>query len=418
MRWIVGASLAALAAASCGGEDRKARRDCASDADCDSGVCFQQQCYQACTSRDECTDDEICVWRTAEGRQASLCLLASDLAGCVEPADCQDLLRLAACEDATCTVDGLCDTVPRAGCLDPDACAGDACGDGSDGDTTDGSRLTSTIIHTRFPLPQELANVPVHAGVSNPFDFRLELDEVVTWFQVAEGTIDVQATLAFATFQPTVVAPVDDLRLTVGLRVGTGVERATVCSTGEPYGPSDLALDASTLQLAGSAEPATWTATDATLATVNSGVVTGCLDVVPPVDGTWTLSELALGFRLATVCTDPPLDLAGTWTGTYACTNWLGETSSPEDGTVTLSVTQDGRQASYTDEGGATYDGVVCGGAFSFAGGKAPAPGSLDGYFESGRLEMAADGKTATKASTWHGAYGWGTCTDQLTRQP
>jgi len=419
MRWIgricVGWLLAATA---CGGSGPKTRASCGDDDACAGGVCFEQQCYDACTSRDDCADDEICVWKDGTSHEVAICLLASDLAGCSEPADCQGVLRLGACEEPACTAEGLCDAVPRPGCDEPDACGDDACADTLPDDATDDGRVTSNVIHGRFPLPAELTDVAVKQGVSNPFSFRLELDEVATWFQVAEGSIDLAATLEHATFVPDSAGPVDDPHVAVSLRVGTGAERASVCSTGEAYGPADVTLDPSSLAPTGGVEPTRWTATEATIATINSGAVTGCLDVVPPVDGRWTLSELALDFRLAAACTEEPADLSGTWTGTYACTNWLDRVSSPEAGPVTLVVTQDGRHATYTDEGGASYEGVVCGRAFSFAGGKIPEAGPLEGYFESGRLEVAADGLTATKTSIWHGAAGWGTCNDQLTRQP
>jgi|GEM_PF-2224018 len=419
MRWITRVGIVLLlGTTACGGAGHKTRQSCGSDAECAGGVCFHQQCYAACTSRADCVEGEVCVWKTPSNQPVAFCLLASDLVGCEGAADCRGLLRLAACEEAACTADGLCDAVPRTGCDGPDTCAGDTCGDTLPADTTDGGRVTSNLIHARFPMPPELIDVPVKRGVSNPLDFRLELDEVATWFQVAEGSIDLAETLQHASFVPDSAVPVDAPHVAVSLRVGTGAERASVCTTGEAYGPADAALDADSLQPSGDVEPTSWTATEATLATLNSGAVTGCLDVVPPIDGRWSLSELALDFRLAAACSEAPADLAGTWTGTYTCTNWIGATSSPEEGTVTLVITEDDRHASYTDEGGATYDGVVCGRAFSFAGGRPPSADALDGYFESGRIEMAPDGKTATKASTWHGAMGWGTCADQLTRQP
>lgn len=417
----------ALTLAGCGDGGGKRAMSCETDDDCDGGVCFAAACYEACTRQSDCADDELCAHKVSDtGADATVCVVASTWAGCTADEGCA-ALAITPCETARCQLDQQTCVVDVAAdgatCQSADTGAGTcvagdcepSCAPGSAG--CGGAVVTSKPIHVRFPMPAELQVVRVNANVSNPFSFRLDLSEVAPWFQVAEGSIDLEETVQYATFQPDGIAPLEAPEVTVTLRVGTGVEQATVCTTGEAYGPATLPLDPASLQLAGTVEPKAIAATDQTLATINAGAVTGCIDVVPPVSGQWTLSQLALDFLLKKTCTEEPADLSGTWSGTYTCQNH-GYEDSTEDGTVELVITQDGRQATYTDEGGAFYTGVICGRTFSFAGGRAPEPGSLDGYFESGSFVMNADGQTATKTSTWHGFSSWGDCADDLTRRP
>ena len=81
-------------------------------------------------------------------------------------------------------------------------------------------------------------------------------------------------------------------------------------------------------------------------------------------------------------------------------------------GTVELTITQQGRSASYTDDAGAMYDGTVCGTAFSFKG------GLTGSYQESGKFTLNSDG-TAGKVSSYTplGGACTGRCIDELTRQ-
>jgi hypothetical protein len=100
------AVVCALALA-CGGGGKKSRQACESDLECGSGVCFENECYTACTTQAQCQDDELCVHRAGAGEQADVCLVAGEFGGCQDAADCADLVH-GACEAAECSAEERC----------------------------------------------------------------------------------------------------------------------------------------------------------------------------------------------------------------------------------------------------------------------------------------------------------------------
>ncbi len=110
----------ALAAAGCADDGKKIKRDCDSDAECEGGVCFDQQCYAACTSKDDCASDEICVWKSDGERELSLCVVAADQIFETEE-QCAAGVRLGPCEQVA--FEGsrrACEVEAIPGCDEPD----------------------------------------------------------------------------------------------------------------------------------------------------------------------------------------------------------------------------------------------------------------------------------------------------------
>jgi len=51
--WFVGAAVVVLLAG-CGQVGKKTRTPCQDAAECGGGVCYENECYTACTSQDQC----------------------------------------------------------------------------------------------------------------------------------------------------------------------------------------------------------------------------------------------------------------------------------------------------------------------------------------------------------------------------
>ena len=178
----------------------------------------------------------------------------------------------------------------------------------------------------------------------------------------------------------------------------------TVCTTGIHYGPFEIFTDDTDSQV-GDVQPASITATAATVDIINAGSLVICMIVTPVIDATVDLDSVSFDLD---ECTTPPADISGSWQGPYSCVGVC-----PESGNVTLTITQDSSnmsRATYTD-GTANYQGSVCGNKFSFTGG---VPGNYD---ESGTFTLDGPG-SATKTSTFRDISGFcsGTCTDALTK--
>jgi|GEM_PF-1393083 len=100
----------ALAFVACGGDGGKSRKSCDTAAECGGGICFDSECYTACTSQDDCeVGEEFCVKRKdQQGVETNLCVVAADYDGCQLQADCAELVT-GACENKGCdTTTGIC----------------------------------------------------------------------------------------------------------------------------------------------------------------------------------------------------------------------------------------------------------------------------------------------------------------------
>ncbi len=187
----------------------------------------------------------------------------------------------------------------------------------------------------------------------------------------------------------------------MSVRIGSSTD-PDVCQNGILYGPYTINLNDSDEPV--TVSPATAEATPATVSIVNTGAFTVCLLITSPVDGTFSASNVAVDRE---ACLEEPANFHGYWIGTYSCDNTPCSDNVNEH--ISLSVTQDGSSATYTDFE-ADYEGTVCGNTFKFDGGN-------QFFSEYGSLVMNSDG-TATKTSFWIAADKncSGNCTDQLHR--
>jgi len=197
---------------------------------------------------------------------------------------------------------------------------------------------------------------------------------------------------------------------TMTMRVARFEDSGTVCSTGELYGPYDIELDDDFS--ASSVSPPASSATQQTLDIINTGGYSICIQVTPVIDATANLDfvEVDIGN-----CNEPPANIAGSWSGPYSCTSDLSS-SCDDAGNVQLAIVQDSEdpsKASYTDDGGASYEGRVCGNRFSYQGGEPSV------YDESGTFILNSDG-SASKNSSYQdigpSPVCSAKCTDSLTR--
>jgi len=101
--------LLAFGPVACGAGGKKSRTSCDTDAQCSGGVCFASECYDACTEQHDCSPNELCVFKTdATGRNAAICAVAAEHAGCRTVDDCRDLAT-GPCEITRCDeAGGLC----------------------------------------------------------------------------------------------------------------------------------------------------------------------------------------------------------------------------------------------------------------------------------------------------------------------
>jgi len=203
------------------------------------------------------------------------------------------------------------------------------------------------------------------------------------------------------------IAAVATSSVSVTARVAAASARDTVCANGLRYGPYSIGLDSVVSPV--SVAPATDTADAQTLSIMNSGPFVICLEVLSPVSGSFSLDGGAVD--VTHDCAPPSADFSGPWSGTYQCSNTC--TGQPFGGPVALTVTQaaDG-SAHYTDDGGATYSGSVCGNEFRFVHN-----GTQE--TEQGRFTLSAGGN-GEKRSSWRyslSPYCGGECIDTLRRQ-
>lgn len=259
------------------------------------------------------------------------------------------------------------------------------------------------------PLENAVVGVPLVANQPTTINLTLQLPPDIG--SVESALIDVEGTLDHVTIDgiplwkliarkaARLFGQADDIGATATIRVGSNPD--TVCEAGITYGPFTVSHGTSLV-----VEPATVAADEATLQVINLGMMTICLTVTANIDA--TLSVDAVAMDIAEGRCNAPADFSGTWLGTWECRNNCG---ANEGGDITMVVTQDGTDASYTDESGATFVGVVCGDMFRF---------EYDGesYRERGTLTMTGPG-TAIKRSTWRShtpPYCGGDCTDYVTR--
>lgn len=259
------------------------------------------------------------------------------------------------------------------------------------------------------PLENAVADLPLQANVPTTVTFTLQLPPDIPLVTAAvidiEGTIDHVRVDGIPLWQliarkvARLAGKADDTGATAMIRIGSDPQ--TVCETGLAYGPFQVSQGTSLV-----VTPPTVSADEATLEVINLGSMTLCLTITANVDATLSVDAVAMDITEGR-CGSPG-DFAGTWTGTYSCGNSCVE---PFGGDEEIVVTQEGTTASYTDDGGETFTGVVCGDRFRFER-------VGESSTERGTMTLQSDG-TAIKRSTWRGhepPYCGGDCVDYLTR--
>ena len=138
-------------------------------------------------------------------------------------------------------------------------------------------------------------------------------------------------------------------------------QRETVCTGGVQYGPYVVGLSSAFLPT--TVAPTTATANAQTLSIMNAGPFAVCLEVLSPVGGSFSLDGWVVDVEHD--CATPATNFAGTWSGTFQCSNTC--TGQPMSGSVQITVTQDASgRVSYTDDGGDTFSGTACGNEVRF----------------------------------------------------
>jgi hypothetical protein len=248
---------------------------------------------------------------------------------------------------------------------------------------------------TEIKFTYELAS-PSQAYTAISIDLQETLDSV----SVNVAGLNKSNPLGFLANLVSVASAATEAQVTA--RIGYAEDVDTVCQTGSLYGPFTITGTTQPETI----DPPTISAEPSALSVINTGSFVVCLEVVSPVNAIINVDEVAVD---VTPCEETPADFSGTWTGTYSCTN----VGCPDDENVpiTLTVTQDGHSAHYTDDQGGSFQGTVCGNVFRFNG-------TGPGYRESGTLTLTGEDK-ATKTATWVADDNSckGDCTDNLARE-
>jgi|GEM_PF-4010045 len=284
-----------------------------------------------------------------------------------------------------------------------------ACGKSS------GKDSSVNVASETVSLGDKAKNVQLTAGVQKQYSFTYSFPGDIT--EKGDYSINVQSTLANVTLSAQPIAH-NSGRFETFWMIASGLVKEAfaaetalvtvhisyagdpnVCSS--PYIGQDNIIGAIGQVLTGSKKKVKPSQEAQDI--MNAGAFDICVVATPPFDAYVTLSGIDVDFE---PCATPAGDIAGTWSGTYQCTNYGMQN---DGGPVSLTITQnlDGSY-SYIDDGGTAYHGHVCGGKFKFRGGK-------DGvYKESGTLLVS--GGSATKTSEWQSLNSvmGGRCTDSL----
>jgi hypothetical protein len=292
---------------------------------------------------------------------------------------------------------------------------------GGCGSDSSSSNITTTPTTTELAsLNNNVKNVLLQSGMPTEIRFTYTIPGDIT----AKGdyVIDVSRTLENTTLSSSPVASntgrFETLRLLAYALVkdafaaseSTAQINAYISYAGDPevcsspyhFGPYSVSgmIDSTV-----SSDTTAVTPDAAVINIFNAGSFEVCMVTVPPIDAYLTVTGVFVDFE---PCTEPSDDIVGDWEGTYQCTNF-GTGDDPAGSFVSLSITQnsDGSYR-YTDDGGAVYNGHLCGNKFKFNG------GITDYYTESGT--MVVSGSSATKTSNWLDVSGivGGNCSDVL----
>jgi len=304
------------------------------------------------------------------------------------------------------------------------ACSSSSSGSGTSGGGASGTKTAS--------LGTSVKNVPLTSGIQSDITFTYSVPGAGAGGISKQGdfSIDVTKTLENMTlsFNPIVQSKgssFEHFRMLATYVLSSIVQEAfaadgestaqviahlsfagdpNVCSSETVFGPYSITgMIGSSL----SSDTQTVTPNQAAVDIINAGSFEVCLITTPPIDAYVTLTGVSVDFE---PCEGVSLDITGEWSGTYSCDNF----GLPDEGgniTLTISRNSDG-SFHYVDDGGASYDGHLCGNKFKFNG------GIEDDYDESGTFLFSPSAEFATKTSSWKGVSGAmsGTCADTLSK--
>jgi len=193
LAWLV---LGAMSLVACGGDDgKKARVACTDDGGCGGGMCFEQECYDACTELAPCAADELCVRKDRAGTEIDVCVVAADFAADEPPCvnaqpDCDAIVRgvcqFVGCHEGACLLANVTDGLP---CNVPDGqvgtCQAGLCSQGGEPSTCDGPAGTWVGTFTRKDGGQ--ASCVVDGQVTETLTITLTQGDDGTWSE--DGSI-------------------------------------------------------------------------------------------------------------------------------------------------------------------------------------------------------------------------------------
>lgn len=286
------------------------------------------------------------------------------------------------------------------------------CGNSSD------SSVSSTVTTETVVLGDYAKNVRLNAGAPVEYTFTYTFPGDIT--SKGDYSINMLKTLKNVTLSSSPIAGDSSIFETLRLLALATIKQAFAAESAQvtvhisyagdpdvcnsPYIGADNILGAVGSPLSGSISTVqpTQEATDI----INAGIFDVCVVTTPPVDGYVTVPGVVVDFES---CETLGLDIVGKWSGTYQCTNFG---TGDDGGPISLTITQntDGSYH-YIDDGGAAYDGHLCGNKFKYNGG-------VDGsYTENGTLVF--NGTSATKTSNWVSVslISGGKCSDVLQKE-
>lgn len=285
-----------------------------------------------------------------------------------------------------------------------------SCGSSGGGDpgTTTVTRSLGTSVDNvplQTGVPVQIKFSYTHtADINARGDYSINLSETLKKVSLSSTPI-VNNDNRFETFKLLAYALIKDAFAMESAEVTAYISYAgdpEVCSSPYVFGPYTItgAIGSAITSTVTDLEPS-----QAAIDISNQGAFDVCLVATPPIDGYVTITDVVVDFD---DCAPAISGAEGIWSGTYQCDNF-GVGDDPP-GTVSLVITrQSDGSYEYMDDGGAIYNGHICGNTFRFSGGLA------GDYSESGT--MILNGTDASKTSNWlsvNSSGVGGRCTDSL----
>jgi hypothetical protein len=292
---------------------------------------------------------------------------------------------------------------------------------GCGSDSSSSSITTTPITTVSASLDSSVKNVQLRTGVPTEIkftytvpgditakgDFFINVSRTLenislTSSPVASGSsrFETLRLLAYALVKDAFAATESTAQITAYISYAGDPE---VCSSPYRFGPYSVS---GMIDSALSSDTTSVTPTQPSIDISNAGSFEVCVVTIPPIDAYLTATGVVVDFE---PCAKPTVDIVGNWSGTYQCTNF-GVGDDPAGSFVSLTVTKNSDGSyQYSDDGGAIYNGHLCGDKFKYNGGVS------GDYTESGT--MIVDGKSATKTSNWLTVSGnavGGSCSDVL----